>query len=67
VADLKVRWLRRAIRITPVPGEKVGALRLELWGAHRKSQPLAELAGVPVEIVASDGAVLSSLQVSDED
>jgi exopolyphosphatase/guanosine-5'-triphosphate,3'-diphosphate pyrophosphatase len=67
VADLKVRWLRRAIRITPVPGEKVGALRLELWGAHRKSQPLAELAGVPVEIVASDGTVLSSLQISDDD
>jgi hypothetical protein len=31
-----------------------------MWGAHRKAQLLAKLAGVPVEIVADDGSVLSS-------
>jgi hypothetical protein len=35
-------------------------LRLELWGAHRKSDLLARVAGRPVEIVAPDGSVLSS-------
>jgi hypothetical protein len=42
-------------------------LRLELWGAHRKSQLLAELAGVPVEVVDSDGAVLSSVDAGESD
>ena len=60
VGELGVRFLRRAIRITPRPAAGAGQLRLELWGAHRKSQLLAELAGVPVEIVADNGAVLSS-------
>jgi hypothetical protein len=31
-----------------------------MWGANRKSGLLAELAGVPVEIVGPDGHVLSS-------
>lgn len=60
VGELGVRFLKRAIRITPRPAAGAGQLRLELWGAHRKSQLLAELAGVPVEIVADNGAVLSS-------
>jgi exopolyphosphatase/guanosine-5'-triphosphate,3'-diphosphate pyrophosphatase len=60
VGDVRVRWLQRAIRITPTPAKGAGVLRLELWGAHRKSQALAEIAGVPVEIVAADGTVLSS-------
>ena len=63
VGELGVRFLQRAIRITPKPAAGATQLRLELWGAHRKSELLAELAGVPVEIVASDGAVLSSLNV----
>jgi exopolyphosphatase/guanosine-5'-triphosphate,3'-diphosphate pyrophosphatase len=66
VEDLKVRWLQRAIRITPVAPADL-PLRLELWGAHRKSQLLAELAGVPVEIVAGDGSVLSSSDVDGAD
>jgi hypothetical protein len=53
----------RAIRVTAKPARGASPLRLELWGAHRKSQLLAELAGVPVEIVAADGAVLSSVDV----
>jgi exopolyphosphatase/guanosine-5'-triphosphate,3'-diphosphate pyrophosphatase len=63
VGDLGVRFLKRAIRITPRAARGAGQLRLELWGAHRKSGLLAELAGVPVEIVAEDGSVLSSTDV----
>ena len=65
VGELGVRYLQRAIRITPRPATNAASLRLELWGAHRKSQLLAELAGVPVEIVAEDGTVLSSEQVDE--
>ncbi len=60
VKDLKVRWLGRAIRITPVPSDARHLLRLELLGAQRKADLLAKLAGVPVELVAPDGSVLSS-------
>jgi exopolyphosphatase / guanosine-5'-triphosphate,3'-diphosphate pyrophosphatase len=60
VGDLKVRWTRRALRITPVPSSARTPMRLEMWGANRKSGLLAALAGVPVEIVGRDGRVLSS-------
>ena len=60
VADLKMRWMQRAIRITPVPATQRTSMRLEMWGANRKSELLAKLAGVPVEIVAPDGETLSS-------
>lgn len=60
VKSLRVRWLRRAIRIAPVASDSRASLRLECWGAHRKSALLAKVAGVPVEIVAPDGTVLSS-------
>jgi len=60
VADLKVRWLRRALRITPVPANPRSPIELEMWGANRKSELLATVAGVPVEIVGPDGRVLSS-------
>jgi exopolyphosphatase/guanosine-5'-triphosphate,3'-diphosphate pyrophosphatase len=63
VGELGIRFLQRAIRITPRLTHGASQLRLELWGAHRKSQLLAELAGVPVEIVAEDGSVLSSADV----
>jgi len=58
VERLKVRWLDRALRITPVPRRATDPLRLEVWGAARKSGLLAEVAGLPVELVAPDGAVL---------
>ena len=67
VSDVRVRWLQRAIRITPTAAKDAGALRLELWGAHRKSHLLAKVAGVPVEIVGADGSVLSSEDVSADD
>jgi exopolyphosphatase/guanosine-5'-triphosphate,3'-diphosphate pyrophosphatase len=60
VKNVRVRWVRRAIRITPVASDERASLRLECWGAHRKSALLAKEAGVPVEIVAPDGTVLSS-------
>jgi exopolyphosphatase/guanosine-5'-triphosphate,3'-diphosphate pyrophosphatase len=58
VERVKVRWLERAVRITAVPRRANDAMRLDLWGASRKSALLAELAGVPVEVVGPDGAVL---------
>ena len=67
VGDVRVRWLQRAIRITPSAAKGAGNLRLELWGAHRKSQLLAKLAGVPVEIVDGDGTVYSSENVAPDD
>ncbi len=57
VDRLKVRWMERAIRITPVPRRATAPMRLELWGASRKAGLLAEVAGVPVEVVGPDGAV----------
>lgn len=57
VAEIKVRWMERAMRLTAVPARQSNNLRLELWGAARKSNLLAEVAGVPVEIVAPDGSV----------
>jgi exopolyphosphatase/guanosine-5'-triphosphate,3'-diphosphate pyrophosphatase len=65
VADLKVRWLRRAIRVTPVPADERATMRLEMWGANRKSALLAKVAGTPIEIVGPDGAVLSSESASE--
>lgn len=59
VKDIKVRWLQRALRITPVPAREDASLRLECWGAHRKSKLLARVVGRPVEIV-SGRTVLSS-------
>jgi exopolyphosphatase/guanosine-5'-triphosphate,3'-diphosphate pyrophosphatase len=63
VESLRVRWLDRALRITPVASRADAPLRLEMWGAHRKSALLARILKKPVEIVAPDGAVLSSESV----
>jgi exopolyphosphatase/guanosine-5'-triphosphate,3'-diphosphate pyrophosphatase len=60
VGEIKVRRLQRAIRLTPAPVHRSAPIRLEAWGAHRKSALLAKLAGVPIEIVGPDGSVLSS-------
>jgi exopolyphosphatase/guanosine-5'-triphosphate,3'-diphosphate pyrophosphatase len=59
VLDVRVRWLDRALRIFPVP-EDGASIRLELWGASKKSQLLAEIAGVPVEIVAPGGEAFTA-------
>jgi hypothetical protein len=49
--------MEHALRLTAVPDPRATSLRLELWGASRKSRLLAEVAGVPVQIVAPDGTV----------
>ena len=67
VAQVRVRWTQRAIRITPVTADPRHPLRLETWGAHRKSGLLAEVAGAPVEIVLPDGSVLSSATLEAEE
>ena len=59
VSEIKVRWLERALRLTAVPRRHTVNLRLDLWGAARKSNLLSELAGVPVEIVGPDGSVMT--------
>ena len=58
IERVKVRWLDRALRLTPVPRRASDPLRLETWGAARKAGLLADLAGVPVEIVGPDGVVV---------
>jgi exopolyphosphatase / guanosine-5'-triphosphate,3'-diphosphate pyrophosphatase len=58
---VKVRWLGRAMRITAVPKPGAGDLRLEMWGASRKSALLSRLAGVAVEIVGPDGQVINGV------
>ena len=57
VERIKSRWMERALRLTPVAAPTARSLRLELWGASRKSDLLAKVAGVPVEIVAPDGSI----------
>jgi exopolyphosphatase / guanosine-5'-triphosphate,3'-diphosphate pyrophosphatase len=59
VADVRVRWLDRALRIIPVPVDGA-SIRLELWGASRKSDLLSEIAGTPLEIVAPGGEAFSA-------
>jgi exopolyphosphatase/guanosine-5'-triphosphate,3'-diphosphate pyrophosphatase len=62
VQKVRVRWNDRALRITAVPDPRASVLRLELWGASRKSAQLADLIGAPVEIVAPDGSVVATEQ-----
>ena len=57
VKQVKVRWLKRAVRIMLVPHTRATSLRLEVWGATRKSDLLAKIAGREVELVARDGTV----------
>lgn len=67
VADVKVRWTQRALRITPVAAGPHVSTRLELWGANRKSGLLAKLAGIPVEVVGAGGQVLSSEDIGNSE
>jgi len=59
VDRVKVRWLERALRITCVANRRAQSVRLDLWGASRKAELLSKVVGVPVEIVAPDGTVVS--------
>jgi len=66
VERVKVRWLDRAVRITAVANRRAQSLRLDLWGAARKSVLLAEIVGVPVEVVAPDGSVITPNDVEEQ-
>ena len=66
VRALRVRWLRRAVRLTPIPARSGLAMRIEMWGAQRKTALLERIARRPVEIVAPDGIVLSSAVTAEE-
>ena len=59
VQAVKVRWTQRALRITAVPNPRGMSVRLDLWGAARKSKLLSRVADATVEIVAPDGSVLT--------
>jgi len=66
VERVKVRWLDRALRLTAVANRRAQSLRLDLWGASRKSDLLSKVAGIPVEVVAPDGTVVSPQDADDE-
>jgi exopolyphosphatase / guanosine-5'-triphosphate,3'-diphosphate pyrophosphatase len=57
VDRVEVTVERDRIRLAPLPCPGA-ALRLELWGASRKSELLAELAGAKVDVVAPDGSTV---------
>ncbi len=59
VAQLKVRWSERSVRITALPDARAGTLRLELWGASRKAALLERMLGVPVEVAGPEGVLRS--------
>ncbi len=61
VQAVRVRWLQRAVRLSVVPGHQAGSVRLELWGAERKSGLLARVAGRDVELIGPDGRVYSAV------
>jgi exopolyphosphatase/guanosine-5'-triphosphate,3'-diphosphate pyrophosphatase len=59
VQEVKSRWTQRALRLTAVPHPRGQSMRLDLWGAARKSKLLVKVADTTVEIVAPDGSVLT--------
>lgn len=65
VDRIKVRWLERAVRLTAVPRRANAVLRLELWGADRKSGLLAKVAETPVEVVSPSGEVVQTQRADD--
>jgi exopolyphosphatase/guanosine-5'-triphosphate,3'-diphosphate pyrophosphatase len=58
VDDIRVRWLKRALRLIAVPVPEASNIRLELWGASRKAGLLSQVAGTDVEVVGPDGQAL---------
>jgi exopolyphosphatase/guanosine-5'-triphosphate,3'-diphosphate pyrophosphatase len=57
VRQVKVRWLKRALRVMLVPHTRATSVRLEVWGGSRKSGLLEKVAKRAVELVAPDGSV----------
>jgi exopolyphosphatase / guanosine-5'-triphosphate,3'-diphosphate pyrophosphatase len=65
VERVRVRSTTRALRLMATPVPQAPTLRLELWGASRKSDLLARLLGVPVEVQGPDGRVVSNDETTD--
>ena len=55
--QVKVRWLGRAVRVMLFPHTKATSVRLEVWGATRKSGLLEKIAKRSIELVAPDGSI----------
>ena len=49
-----------ALEISATPHPEAGDCRLELWGAARKSELLADVAGSPVRVVDASGAEVTT-------
>ncbi len=62
VERIRTRWGESALRLTALPIPAATSLRLDLWGASRKSSLLSRVAGTPVVIAGPGGVV-----VDDED
>jgi exopolyphosphatase/guanosine-5'-triphosphate,3'-diphosphate pyrophosphatase len=60
VDRVEVQLSRSRCRIAPAPVAGAGPLRLELWGASRKSGLLGELLDRRVDLVAPDGATVTA-------
>ncbi|MCA0377384.1 MAG: Ppx/GppA family phosphatase [Gemmatimonadetes bacterium] len=60
VAGVSVRWGQQAVRVTVREAPGATSVRLECWGASRKSALLAEVLGRPVVVVAPDGTTISA-------
>lgn len=58
IEQVKVRWGDKALRLTAIPDKRAKVVRLELWGANRKSALLAQLTGLPVMVVGPGGVVV---------
>ncbi len=59
VGLVKVRWSADVVRMNVAEAEGAASVRLECWGAARKSALLATVLGRPVEVVAPDGTVVT--------
>ncbi|MDF1503263.1 Ppx/GppA phosphatase family protein [Roseisolibacter sp. H3M3-2] len=66
VDHVGVRWAKGRCVLSPVPVAGAGSLRLELWGADRKSELLCEVLDADVELVAPDGATVHAGEVTGE-
>jgi exopolyphosphatase/guanosine-5'-triphosphate,3'-diphosphate pyrophosphatase len=67
VDQVRVTCDKHGVRLAPTPLPDAHALRLELWGASRKSELLAERLGTPVHVVAPDGTTITAGDDGDDD
>lgn len=59
VRTLEVQVGEKAVRLTPRPDPRAASMRLELWGASRKSGLLAAVLDRAVEVIGPDGRPVS--------